>query len=200
MIRLRRPSPAMGVALTALLVALGGTGVAAVAVLPPNSVGVPQLKEHAVTQSKIAHGSIDGVLVKNASLMAADFAPGQLPAGPTGPVGPAGAQGATGPTGPKGDTGVIGPINVPTEQVMVNDPAPAGTWTSQSVTQYCHAGEKAIGAGTGWSSASSTDMLSTVYMKPVFDDEGSVVGYHARGANATGTPRAFTLYVLCYKA
>ena len=39
--------------------------------------------------------------------------------------------------------------------------------------------------------------LSTVYMRPVIESD-KVVGYHARGGNATGTTRTFTLYVLCY--
>lgn len=192
MLRLRRPSPAMGVALAALFVALGGTSVAAISYLPENSVGTKQIQNDSVTRAKIAHESITSVLVKDGSLTAGDFAAGQLPAGPRGPAGPAG------PKGDKGDPGAIGPITVLTEQVSVNDPAPAGTWSSRSVTQTCHSGEKALAAGTGWSSAADTDALSTVYMRPVVES-GSVVGYHARGGNATGTARTFTLYVLCYK-
>lgn len=201
MLRLRRPTPAMVVAMTALLVALGGTGIAAVSILPPNSVGVPQLKEHAVVQTKISHGAIDSVLVKNGSLLAADFAAGQLPAGSAGPPGPTGPQGPVGPqgtAGAKGEPGVVTGLHVLTEQVTVNDPSPAGTWKSESVTQYCPSGEKAIAGGTGWSSASSTDALSTVYMRPVLEGD-TVVAYHARGGNATGTSRVFTVYVLCYK-
>ena len=50
---LRRPSPAMIVACLALLVALGGTSVAAVSQLARNSVGTPQLRNGAVTNPKI---------------------------------------------------------------------------------------------------------------------------------------------------
>jgi hypothetical protein len=81
-----RPSPAMVIASLALLVALGGTGYAAI-VLPANSVGTPQLKRNAVTSLK----------VKNGSLLKADFKAGQIPAGP---AGPAGAAGPAGPAGP----------------------------------------------------------------------------------------------------
>ncbi len=67
-----RPTPALVVASIALLVALGGTGYAAV-VLPANSVGTVQLKSGAVTAAKVKPGS----LVKS------NFAAGQLPtAGP----------------------------------------------------------------------------------------------------------------------
>jgi hypothetical protein len=67
-----RMSPAMAVACLALLVALGGTSVAAVTLtIPRNSIGTLQLKENAVVSSK----------VKNGSLLETDFRSGQLPAG-----------------------------------------------------------------------------------------------------------------------
>jgi hypothetical protein len=97
----RRLSPAMVVACLALLVALGGTSVAAVTAIPRNSVGTPQLKKNAVVSAK----------VKNGSLRATDFAAGQLPAGLAGPPGPAGAGGPQGPqglAGPQGTQGVQG--------------------------------------------------------------------------------------------
>jgi hypothetical protein len=58
------PTPAMVVAVLALLVALGGTSVAAVALAPANSVGT--------------------AAVINNSLLRQDFKAGQLPAGPPG--------------------------------------------------------------------------------------------------------------------
>jgi hypothetical protein len=64
------PRPSTVLALVALAVALGGTGYAAT-LLPAGSVGTAQLKNGAVVSSK----------VKNGSLRAADFAPGELPAG-----------------------------------------------------------------------------------------------------------------------
>ena len=92
MSRLGRPSPALVVASLALLVALGGTGYAAIS-LPANSVGTRQLKNGAVVATK----------VKSHSLVAANFKAGQLPAGPAGPQGAQGLAGAAGPPGPKGD-------------------------------------------------------------------------------------------------
>jgi hypothetical protein len=47
------PSPALVISLIALFVALGGTSYAAIATLPANSVGTVQLKNRAVTSSKI---------------------------------------------------------------------------------------------------------------------------------------------------
>jgi hypothetical protein len=71
--RIRRPSPTLVVACLALLVALGGTGYAAIK-LPANSV--------------------TSVQVKDRSLLSKDFKAGQLPAGPQGPAGPAGPAAA----------------------------------------------------------------------------------------------------------
>ena len=107
----------MVIAMIALVVAAAGGGYAA-AKLPKNSVGTAQLRNGSVTSAK----------VKNHSLLAVDFKPGQLervlptaigPTGPTGPsgadgptgaVGATGAQGDSGPTGPVGDSGAQGPI------------------------------------------------------------------------------------------
>jgi hypothetical protein len=98
-----RLSPSMAVSLTALTVALGGTGYAAVK-LPRNSVGNPQIKRGAVTGDKVQDGS----------LFANDFAAGQIPKGPKGDTGP---QGATGPQGPAGGPGAQGPPGV--SQIVV---------------------------------------------------------------------------------
>jgi hypothetical protein len=82
------------IASIALLVALAGTGYAAIT-LPRNSVGTAQLKDNAVITTK----------VKNGSLLKVDFAPNQIPAGPRGPVGAPGPPGAAGPKGATGPAG-----------------------------------------------------------------------------------------------
>jgi hypothetical protein len=93
-----RPSPAIVIACVALLLALGGVSWAATA-LPRNSVGTAQLRNNAVTSSK----------VRNHSLLRVDFKNGQIPRGARGPVGPAGPTGATGPKGTTGARGPTGP-------------------------------------------------------------------------------------------
>lgn len=101
-----RPSPAMVVASLALLVALGGTGIAAVsATAPPNSVNTAAIQSGAVTNSKLHADAVTTAKVKNGSLLKLDFKAGQLPAGPAGPPGAAGAPGPKGDKGDKGDTG-----------------------------------------------------------------------------------------------
>jgi hypothetical protein len=62
-----RPSAATVLASLALFVALGGAGYAAVT-LPRSSVGTPQLRQNAVVSAKVLDGS----------LLARDFAPGEL--------------------------------------------------------------------------------------------------------------------------
>ena len=85
---MRLPSPSMAVALVALMVALGGTGYAAIE-LPKNSVGTKQIKKNAVTGAK----------VKNGSLLSRDFAAGQIPRGDRGPAGPSNVLFASDPDG-----------------------------------------------------------------------------------------------------
>lgn len=70
--RTRRPSPALVVAIIALIAALGGTAWAASS-LPKNSVGTKQLKNGAVTTGKIANNAVNGSKVKNGSLTGADI-------------------------------------------------------------------------------------------------------------------------------
>lgn len=94
--RAGRPSPAMVVAMVALIIALGG-GAYAATNLPRNSVGPNQIRKNAVTAPKIRNNAINSAKVKDRSLTARDFRAGSLPSGPRGAQGP---RGATGPAGP----------------------------------------------------------------------------------------------------
>ncbi len=70
----RRPSPAMVVACLALLVALGGTSVAAVSQVAKNSVGAAQLKSNAVTNPKVANNAIKAPELASNAVVAAKIA------------------------------------------------------------------------------------------------------------------------------
>lgn len=145
-----KPSHALAVALLALFVALGG-GAYAATNLPANSVGSAQLRNQAVTVHKLAFNSVgtrrimnNAVIsskVRNGSLLAADFAAGQLPRGPQGPTGaqgPAGPPGPPGagggggqpgpqgPIGPRGPQGIEGPQGLPGAQGDPGDPGTPG--------------------------------------------------------------------------
>ena len=86
------------IALLALFVALGGTSVAAVAVLPKNSVGSRQIEPHSVTGGDIKLSSLTGKNVKNGSLGTTDLSSKARASlrGGQGPKGDQGAQGAAG--------------------------------------------------------------------------------------------------------
>ncbi len=69
----RRPSPAMVVAIIALIGALTGTAWAVRTRIPKNSVGTPQLKAKAVTTGKIAPNAVNGSKVASGSLTGQDI-------------------------------------------------------------------------------------------------------------------------------
>src|SRR2546430_14960247 len=71
------------------LLAIGGTSYAAVK-LPTNSVATKQIKNGQVKKADLGKNAVTSAKVKDLSLQARDFAPGQLPAGPVGAPGPKG--------------------------------------------------------------------------------------------------------------
>lgn len=99
----------MVVASVALLVALGGTSIAAVGNVPLFSVGTPQLKANAVISAK----------VKNRTLLAVDFKRGQLPRGPRGLQGPQGPSGPQGPAGAAAAPGFVAAVSSQTSGTAV---------------------------------------------------------------------------------
>lgn len=114
-----RPSPAMIVAMVALFVALSGASYAALA---RNTVGTKQIKKNAVTAAKIKRNAVNSSKVKNGSLLATDFAAGQVPAGPAGPAGPQGSQGPAGVAvayARVGSTGTLDPGTPPQNKGIV---------------------------------------------------------------------------------
>ncbi|HEX5865905.1 MAG TPA: hypothetical protein VF014_16895, partial [Casimicrobiaceae bacterium] len=69
---IRLPSPAMGVALVALVVALGGTSYAAL------RIGTKQIKNNAITSPKIRNGQIKNVDLARNSVVAAKIVAGAV--------------------------------------------------------------------------------------------------------------------------
>lgn len=182
----------MVVACLALVIALGGTGYAAVS-LPRNSVGTLQLQAGAVTSAK----------VQDFTLRRSDLRPGTLlrgARGPQGPPGPTGAPGPAGPAGAAGPAGTIGAITVRTGEVNIDDSSPTnGQYVTRSVDRRCESGERAISAGTSWSDDANDRELVTVWIRPLIENN-VVVGYSGKGGNDSGNSSTFTVYVLCYRA
>jgi hypothetical protein len=148
-------------------------------VLPRGSVGTIQLKNNAVTGAK----------VRNFSLVAADFKPGQLPRGAQGPAGPAGAAGPAGPAGPQGPQG---PAGISGLQNVFTTGAINSTATRQ-LTAGCPAGKKAIGGGATVVPANTAGVAITAgYLA----DESTWVA-RAREVTATGANWSLNAVVIC---
>jgi hypothetical protein len=169
-----RPSPALVISLIALFVALGGTSYAAFS-LPKGSVGPAQLKNKAVTPSKVAPATVR--LFK-----------GQKGArGLRGPKGPTGAAGTNGTNGTNGATKVV---------IRLTDTA-APTANTTSGIARCNAGEQATGGG-----ASISGVLggSSAWQQPGYPvpASGSLPpGWAATYYNSSGFTDTLSVYVIC---
>jgi hypothetical protein len=177
--------------MVAVMIALGGTSYAAT--LARNSVGSPQIKFKAVKNTDLGDSSVTSGKVKNGSLLAKDFALGQVPTGPrgatgaTGPTGAPGAQGPIGQTGPPGTNGVNGVdgvdgvdglltgvivrrTDVPLPQAAT--PVP-GTVASGFAT--CGPGEKIIGGSVNVSNVPATGAqeMEVLASRPSVNDVGN---------------------------
>lgn len=154
-----RPSPAMVVASLALLVALAGTGYAAIR-LPANSVGTAQLKNGAVTAVKVKRGT----------LLNSDFKAGQLPRGArgfTGSPGPPGPAGSPGPAGPPGPSnGFVfskaGAVGVGSSSATIASLSlPAGNYLVSAKAVLLSAGPKGTTVTCKLVAGAATDQAST---------------------------------------
>jgi hypothetical protein len=149
--RLRPPSPALVIACLALAISLSGAAYAVSTALPRNSVGTVQLKNNSVNSAK----------VKNASLRAADFAAGQIPAGPQGPAGPPGTSGLQ----------------------LISGSGASNSSTPKSEQQDCPAGKRAVGGGGVITGVATNTFLSA--SRPTDPGTGwTATGRESSGGNA----------------
>jgi hypothetical protein len=165
------------VAYAALFVALGGTSYAATN-LPARSVGTAQLKDGAVTPSKVAAATI------------LRFRGQTGKRGAAGPHGPKGDTGAKGDTGPKGDPGAT---NVVVRRSMVFT---TGGMGSGNATASCATGERAVGGGAGLT-IGSTSQLTVTDGKPTPNGEGQVPTAWNAGVTYTAAGIQWAVYVIC---
>jgi hypothetical protein len=175
-----RVSPALVVASVALAIALGGTGYAALK-LPAGSVGASQLKKNAVTSIK----------VKDGALLAADFKPGQLAAGPQGPPGQQGEKGATGDPGPMGPRGAIGISGLEYKESH----SAVDTTNPKTIVVTCSPGKRPLGGGHALST-SARDAGTISFSYPITN---SNTWYAAARYPAGVFPTGWQLsvYVIC---
>jgi hypothetical protein len=193
------PRPSTVLALVALAVALGGTGYAAT-LLPAGSVGTAQLKNGAVISSK----------VKNGSLRAADFAPGELPAGAQGPQGPAGPAGPHGPAvptvpqGPKCDSGASGsqgpqgPPGISSLTYVARDFGPFPAHAQYPGEASCGSNLHVVGGGVLTDGGYAEQAVNSSYPS---NGDGShnegTTGWAAYVDNLSSSEQGFTVYAIC---
>ena len=157
------PSPAMGVALVALLIALGGTAVAA--------------RHYLITSTSQIKPSVLRALHGAAGAKGPKGATGAT--GATGPGGPR-ATGPQGATGPSGATGPAGPGNTYTVKSLRN----LSFGETVTLTPLCHSGDVVIG---GWTSARGVTNLNG---EKRFAEVGLFEAPASQGWTATATGTA----------
>jgi hypothetical protein len=185
-----RPSPALVIATLALIFALTGTGIAAVAALPRNSVGTKQLRNNSVVSSK----------VRNHSLLARDFRRGQLPRGPIGPIGPTGPTGPRGPAGPPGSSGSLA--------VSVREAdAAVGPGRRAFAIAACPSGQRTVGGGVYLADSTPDNQDAIMRNAPVSSSGGTAFkllaagqtpnAWYGQAYNAGTNGATVRVYVIC---
>ena len=201
-----RPSPAMVVACLALLVALGGTGYAAI-VLPANSVGAKQLKKGSVERAKIKPGAIDATNVAANSLGGASINESSLAKVPAAAAADtaanatnaasattaANATNATNATSAAHATSSTGIDKVTYKSSDGMTPiAPVSGAAVGTLDINCDAGQHPVGVGIR-----ESDLLS----QNIVDAQVNTNGYLVRVVNFDSTAaHAFTATVICIPA
>jgi hypothetical protein len=179
-----RVSYANVMATVAVFVALGGTSYA----VANGSIDSREIKNNTVRSKDIRNNEVRSGDVRNQSLLAQDFAPGQLPAGP---MGATGQQGATGPPGPPGPPG---------------SGSNADTLDGLDSSQFQRVGLVQAGAANetedqGFADVIRWDELATIQTDGDADSDGTVrvlnTGSHdftvrALGLTSTQSPGGFT--------
>ena len=144
------------IASISLFVALGGTSYA----IARGSIGSREIANNSVRSKDVRQNTLRTGDVRNLSLLAQDFAPGQLPQGPEGPQGPRGLTGEQGLQGVQGPPGLSGLARVEVE-------SPNNSVSPKQVTATCPQGQQVVGTGYdifGGKAGVAPDQTSDVVM------------------------------------
>jgi hypothetical protein len=182
------PTPSMGVAVTALVVALGGTSYAVVTP-SPRSVGSKELKRNAVTAAKIKRNAVTSSKVRNDSLTGRDINEGSL-----GPVARATLADRATSVDQAARAGIAGGLDRVVYRVatVAAPPAPApGESSTASATARCDPGQLVVGGG-----ARLDEQMSLVDSYP--EAAGSWVA-HVNNDDPLAA-RTATVYAICITA
>ncbi len=197
-----RPSPAMVVAMTALIVALSGSAYAAFRV-PPNSVGSRQLKAKAVTGGKIADGAIGAGKIEAGSLTGADInmaALGTVPSATSATSATnANTVGGHSASCPSATTLIRGLCfdshsnpQAPNLEAAAEDCAARGGWLPTPMELYSTRQVLDLGTGVGAEQHQYTDQLYGVVEGGKVDTTVVVDGIGAPIEQETTQPSAYT--------
>lgn len=157
----RRPSPAMIVAVIALVGSFTGGAFAA------GLIGTADIENGAVTKKKVHKNAVTTKKVKNKTLLAKDFKPGQLEEGVQGIQGLQGEKGDKGEPGQDGQDGQDGTnaaTNV-TTRITTDNIGPGNV----NLTAPCDAGEKAVGGGPRFTDDEPEIVAQQAYPSPITD-------------------------------
>jgi hypothetical protein len=173
------PTPSLAVSITALVVAMGGTGYAATKLSGTNikagTITGRQIKSHSLSTLKLSDNAV------------AQLRGAAGPTGPAGPAGPSGPAGERGPAGPAGPAGVSGITEVQTQAIDLQP----GTQNEAAV--QCPAGSVVTGGGVSLASSSTQVNVNSSY--PI-----SAGAWRADVNNASNGVTTFTVYAICAKS
>jgi hypothetical protein len=181
-----RPSPAMVVAMAALVIAMAGTSYAAIE-LPANSVGTKQLKRAAVTRGKIKTNSIVGSKVRDDSLTGADIVEGSL-----GKV-PQAISADSALHAIEADSAKNAKLTLTVKSATFPDDGVTVVLGPSSVS--CDPGQRVISGGAKLEVATHRELLGDSYASDDHTWTVDVIG----DANPFGThaPTSYTVYAMC---
>ena len=176
--RPRIPSPAMVLALAALVISVTGSAIAAKHYLITST---KQIKPSVLKQLKGKRGA----------------------RGKIGPIGPAGAAGVAGAPGKDGQAGAPG-ANAATSIVVRRAPFSAIQSVSLGVTASCETGEKATGGGVSWTSGLSSSQYVQESVPVTQEGSGLADGATPSGWKVTvwngpGSTKTGYVWVVCAK-
>ena len=182
---LRPPSPSMAVAITALVVALGGTSYAVVKP-PPHSVGSKELKRNAVSGAHIKANAIRSSEVKDGSLTGKDIEESSL-----GQVALAARAASVDQAARAGVAAGLDRVSYRVATVTVPAAPTANDSTAGVATARCDPGQLAVGGG-----AKLDDAMSVVDSYP---DGAAAWTANVNNDDPLG-PRTATVFAVCIPA
>jgi len=193
----RRPSPAMIVAVVALVSSLTGGAVAATLItsgdIAKNAVKSKHIANGKVKNKDLKDNTIKTSKVRNGSLLSEDFQAGQLPAGEQGPKGDKGDTGDPGDPGADGADGATGPPGISGLERIV---APSAlTSSDKTVTATCPGDKKVVGTGGEINGAANDVALR--WITPVNGTPPTQVSVRAEEIVATGDTWRVFATALC---